>query len=1270
MRRWASSGLLSLVLALQLSGSAAPSDSLRIEAYVVADGKWVPCPSVNGVWQLSPEQRFKICIRGAEPPFMVTFIDAMGRAGHIGPVAPSNHVTIYPDHIISVMQYYDALPLAEGPWSMLIYSATDHLIAEVLGVVHAHCGPLFDLMQENARQGRAEAIEGLFEKQLLLRQTILSEWSHSRANTRHFQAIIMLSTISQDHSIVTLLRRTVYLQKLAASKPSPAFAPLHAVVLEDMVWDSKRLFPSDLYDPPMGSYSYFLLTAAIAFYNLKLDNSAYHLLNEVVTTYPMNQRAASSPDEAAEAYITLFMLRGCLRKLGMTNALREVEQSLRSAMDRVAYFEPPALDIRDGRNFLELLELSEAVAEGRVNRTEAAQRLERTYRDLVEDATSQRNSGSLVGASAVGARLLDRVGMYDRSAAFWRTATAGVSKLGLRSAVVRQLHGEDLADALRTALRAGVLSDAAAYARELERLSMRTDGPRLALPLSAIFDLALTYYVLGETERAAVWAQRLESELNKLFEKQVPLDVLPLLASRQALRMLVHSEQKDDWDGVLALARHRAVDFSATMAVFEVLLGLGEISAERGEPIDGVNIERIAQLLEGWLRNPRDGQNAWTYRIQRSWSVAQLLVARAALQKGRKDQAEQLLAGILQRWGDEPLEPLLARSVAQLQRELAVRDTAETSVQARREYSVALLESTLRQIQWGSLGVLDSSLSKLRTAESDYLIAALAAGRPATEAYATITARHRFDYRATLADIREHRERESLLYRIGQDTPSQPTVAELSNDMPAEGQMAPFWFSAEMASADPLGAYGQLTQLMRLAEADPAVQPFQSVQQTHIRRWLEDPIFIPSGTVVVEYVRIEPSGSDPRYLGFVLKPSTIRESEPVWVDLGAAGPVDELVRQWRTAIDRGEPNSMAARALRKQLWEVLESHFPTDIQRVYIVPDGPLCQIPWCALPGNRPGTVLLEDYAVALLPYAAFCCDHGYHRVAPLSERSPKRVLLVGGVNYDDRVLLSDDIEKPATRLGTWKELPASLEEIDSLRPYLGNVAVIRLTGTQATAEKVLSELSETDWAHLATHGFFADTPKDFVQGLAALPPENVFRRQPLMRSALVFAGANLGPVRSSLGLPLDFGGLLTAETIANQPLTNLKMVVLSACQTGAGVAVGEGTVGFQRAFHLAGAVNVVASLWSVDDQTSATLMRLFYTYVFQERDAPIDALRRAQLVLLHMPQEFEALALLRGPDLTQAARLLPGPAKVATPTHRTAERYWAAYVLSGPGY
>src|SRR5262249_37841604 len=141
-----------------------------------------------------------------------------------------------------------------------------------------------------------------------------------------------------------------------------------------------------------------------------------------------------------------------------------------------------------------------------------------------------------------------------------------------------------------------------------------------------------------------------------------------------------------------------------------------------------------------------------------------------------------------------------------------------------------------------------------------------------------------------------------------------------------------------------------------------------------------------------------------------------------------------------------------------------------------------------------------------------------------------------------------------------------------------------IALRSSQAGPRQLLDALPKARVAHLATHGYFAAPdsqeraklyrPDDFAMlgrvrvGAAA--------RHPLTQTGLVLAGANLPPRDG------EFGGILTAEALAGLSLDGLELAVLSACQTGLGEAqAGEGVFGLQRAFHLAGARNVVASLW-----------------------------------------------------------------------------------------
>ena len=56
-------------------------------------------------------------------------------------------------------------------------------------------------------------------------------------------------------------------------------------------------------------------------------------------------------------------------------------------------------------------------------------------------------------------------------------------------------------------------------------------------------------------------------------------------------------------------------------------------------------------------------------------------------------------------------------------------------------------------------------------------------------------------------------------------------------------------------------------------------------------------------------------------------------------------------------------------------------------------------------------------------------------------------------------------------------------------------------------------------------------------------------------------------------------------------------ELAVLSACESGVGRAyAAEGLLGLGHAFLLAGARQVLVSLWKVDDVATAALMRAFY--------------------------------------------------------------------------
>jgi hypothetical protein len=145
---------------------------------------------------------------------------------------------------------------------------------------------------------------------------------------------------------------------------------------------------------------------------------------------------------------------------------------------------------------------------------------------------------------------------------------------------------------------------------------------------------------------------------------------------------------------------------------------------------------------------------------------------------------------------------------------------------------------------------------------------------------------------------------------------------------------------------------------------------------------------------------------------------------------------------------------------------------------------------------------------------------------------------------------------------------------------------------------------------------------------------------RNPLGYVGLALAGANdtkaAGPE----------GGILTGLGIVDLRLEELRLCVLSACETGLGeLTDGEGVVGLQRAFHVACCPDVVGSLWKVDDAATAALMTQFYHELWANKRAPREALREAQLAIYRHPERIPALAGGRGkPALLKAAKLGSG--------------------------
>lgn len=153
-----------------------------------------------------------------------------------------------------------------------------------------------------------------------------------------------------------------------------------------------------------------------------------------------------------------------------------------------------------------------------------------------------------------------------------------------------------------------------------------------------------------------------------------------------------------------------------------------------------------------------------------------------------------------------------------------------------------------------------------------------------------------------------------------------------------------------------------------------------------------------------------------------------------------------------------------------------------------------------------------------------------------------------------------------------------------------------LALIGFDANKEAVFgAPLSDYRVVHFATHGLL-NTEHPALSGLAL----SQYDRQ---------------------GRAID--GFLTLNDVYNMRVP-VNLVVLSACESGQGRLVqGEGIVGLTRGFLYAGARSVIVSLWNVNDQSTAELMRRFYQSYFADKMLrPAAALRTAQLSMMRGQQ------------------------------------------------
>ncbi|HMF09367.1 MAG TPA: CHAT domain-containing protein, partial [Thermoanaerobaculia bacterium] len=299
----------------------------------------------------------------------------------------------------------------------------------------------------------------------------------------------------------------------------------------------------------------------------------------------------------------------------------------------------------------------------------------------------------------------------------------------------------------------------------------------------------------------------------------------------------------------------------------------------------------------------------------------------------------------------------------------------------------------------------------------------------------------------------------------------------------------------------------------------------------------------------------------------------------------------ERIENFAELLSEGEPSAPIGRRLHHDLVGPLLAPLPPEVKRLVIVPDGVLYGLPFEALSVVRPGfpdRYLIQDFTISYAPSATTLAALGSPR-----RRSPAATADLLAFANPARRGEGSSAETSVSRAIYDTEglavgpLPYSELEVRAIRRYAARDSEV-LTGPEATEGRLRrADPNRFRILHFATHGLISP--------------------QYPARSALVLA--------SSGGEEND--GFLQAREISNLKLAS-DLVVLSACRTARGrVLAGEGVQSLARAFFYAGARSVVASLWNVNDRSTADLMAAFYRHL-SDGEPKAHALRSAKLDLL----------------------------------------------------
>lgn len=276
------------------------------------------------------------------------------------------------------------------------------------------------------------------------------------------------------------------------------------------------------------------------------------------------------------------------------------------------------------------------------------------------------------------------------------------------------------------------------------------------------------------------------------------------------------------------------------------------------------------------------------------------------------------------------------------------------------------------------------------------------------------------------------------------------------------------------------------------------------------------------------------------------------------LNLGKSDPIADLVRNFQKLVSRPLVSKVdldSYQKLANQLYKVLlqPKNVKTNLEnnKLIILPDGKLHNLPFEALSTQEEElNYLIKNHDISY----AYSMSFLYHNSKIV--RNQKNAFVGYAPVTFERLNLDP--------------LKNSIAEINAVSSITNDFI---FTHERATKSSFLDGAKDSKIIHLATHADATDNPW------------------------IAFTDEKLN--------------LQELYTFKN----NAELAVLSSCNTSIGkIATGEGVMSLARGFFYSGANSVVASLWNVNDKSSATIMEDFYNNL-KLGETKSEALRGAKL-------------------------------------------------------